>query len=142
MSSSLRHHELQPARPPVPHHLRVLCAKLLQSCPTLWDPMDCSHQALLSMGFPRQEYYGGLLFPPPRDLPNPGIKPVSLVSPALAVQFFITEPPGKPKSHEQRSLAVFSPRGHKSQTQPIIEHTHIHNSSLIYPKSNLLSSIY
>ena len=47
-----------------------LCA---QSCPTLSDPMDCSHQTPLSMGFSRQEYWSGLSFPSPGDLPNPGI---------------------------------------------------------------------
>ena len=53
-------------------------------------------QAPLSMGFSRQEYQGGLLFPPPEDLPDPGIEPTSFVSPALAAEFFTTEPPGKP----------------------------------------------
>jgi len=48
------------------------------------------------MGFSRQEYWSGLPFPSPRDLPNPGIyKLLSSVSPALA-GFFTTEPPGKP----------------------------------------------
>ena len=42
------------------------------------------------MGFPRQEYWSGLPFPPPRDLPDPGIKPTS---PALAGEFFTTELP-------------------------------------------------
>ena len=50
----------------------------------------------LSMGFPRQEYLSGLPFPSPRDLPYPGIEPISLVSPALAGGFFTTEPPKKP----------------------------------------------
>ena len=63
-----------------------------QLCQTLGPPMDCSSQAPLSMGFPRQEYWGGLLFPSPGDLPEPGIKPTS---PALAGGFFTTEPPGK-----------------------------------------------
>ena len=53
-------------------------------------------QAPLSMGFLRQEYWSGLPFPPPRDLPNPGIEPASPTSPALAGGFFTTEPPGKP----------------------------------------------
>ena len=44
------------------------------------NPMDCGPQAPLSMGFPRQEYWSGLLFPSPEDLPNTGIK---LTSPAL-----------------------------------------------------------
>ena len=48
------------------------------------------------MGFPRQEYWSGLPFPPPEDLPNPGIKPMSPVAPALVGKFFITEPTGKP----------------------------------------------
>ena len=52
-----------------------------------------AHQAPLSMGFPKQEYWSGLLFLPPGDLSNPGIKPMS---PALAGGYFTTEPPGKP----------------------------------------------
>ena len=53
-------------------------------------------QALLSMRFPgiSQEYWNGLPFPPPEDLPHPGIKPMS-ASPALVSRFFTTEPPGK-----------------------------------------------
>ena len=43
-------------------------------------PWTVAHQALLSMDFSRQEYWNGLPFPPPRDLPNPGIEPVSPVS--------------------------------------------------------------
>ena len=53
-------------------------------------------QAPLSMGFPRLEYWGGLPFPTPGDLPDPGIEPTSLVSPAQAGRFFITMPLGKP----------------------------------------------
>ena len=47
-----------------------------------------ANQAPLSMGFARQEYWSGLPCPPPGDLPDPGIKPVSLMSPALAGGFF------------------------------------------------------
>ena len=47
------------------------------------------------MGFSRQEYWSRLPFPPPGDLPTPGIKPVSLASPALTGGSFTTEPPGK-----------------------------------------------
>ena len=53
-----------------------------------------AHQAPLSMGFPRQEYWTGLLFSSPGDFPNPGIEPVS---PVLAGRFFTTELPGKSK---------------------------------------------
>ena len=56
----------------------------------LFDPMDHSHQAPLSVGFSRQEYWSGLPFPPPGDLPDPGFKPASLASPALAGRFFTT----------------------------------------------------
>ena len=53
-------------------------------------------QAPLSMEFSRQEYWSGLPSPAPGDLPNPGIEPMSPVSPVLAGGFFTTEPPGKP----------------------------------------------
>ena len=54
-------------------------------------PRTIAHQAPpLSMGFSRQEYWSGLPCPPPGDLLNPGIKPASLVSPALAHRFFTT----------------------------------------------------
>ena len=59
-------------------------------------PWTVAHQAPLSMGFPRQKYWSGLPSPPPGDLPDPGIKPASSVSPALAGGFFTNEPPGKP----------------------------------------------
>ena len=45
---------------------------------TLATPWTGAYQALLSMGFPRQEYWSGFPFPSPGDLPNPGIKPESL----------------------------------------------------------------
>ena len=61
---------------------------------TLWT---VANKAPLSMGFPRQEYWSGLPFPPPGDLPDPGTEHTSSVSPALAGGFFTTEPPGKPK---------------------------------------------
>ena len=58
-------------------------------------PWTVAHQATLFMGFPRQEYGSGLPFTSPGDLPEPGIEPASL---ALAVRFFTTESPGKPKN--------------------------------------------
>ena len=51
-------------------------------------PWTVAYRSPLPMGFPRQEYWGVLPFPPPGDLPNPGIEPVSLTSPALAGGFF------------------------------------------------------
>ena len=52
-----------------------------------------AHEAPLSMGFSRQEYWSGLSFPPPGALPEPGIKTMSLMSPALAGVFFTTSTP-------------------------------------------------
>ena len=62
-------------------------------CPTLATPWTVAHQAPLSMGFSRQEYWSGLPFPSPGDLPNPGIKPRS---PALQADSLPTELQGKP----------------------------------------------
>ena len=53
-------------------------------------PWTVARQAPLPMGFSRQEYWSGWPFPPPGDLPNPGIKPTSLMSPVRAGGFFTT----------------------------------------------------
>ena len=69
-----------------------------QSLGRVWlsaTPWTVARQAPLSMEFSRQGRWSGLPCPPPGDLTNPGIKPVSLVSPALAGVFFTTVPPGK-----------------------------------------------
>ena len=60
------------------------------------SPWTIAHQAPLSMGFPRQEYWIELPFPTPGDLPHPGIKSRSPVLPVLAGGVFTTEPPEKP----------------------------------------------
>ena len=60
-------------------------------------PWTVAYQAPPSMGFSRQEYWSGLPFPSPGDLPNPGIEPVS---PALRTDTLPSEPPGKPKEEE------------------------------------------
>ena len=70
-----------------------------QSCPTLYDPKGYnSPPAPLSMEFSRQEYWSGLPFPSPGDLPNSGIEPRS---PALQADSLPSESPGKP---EKRGL--------------------------------------
>ena len=73
-----------------------MCAQSL-SC-VLFCATSCTvaHQAPLSMGFLRQKYWSGLLFPPPGDLPNPGIEPTSYASPALAGRFFLLAHLGSP----------------------------------------------
>ena len=60
------------------------------------------------MGFSRQEYWSGLPFPSPEDLPNPGIEPTS---PALAAGFFTTEPPGKPELYINKPIKIGKKRG-------------------------------
>ena len=67
------------------------------SCIQLFaTPWTVTLQAPLSMAFSRQEYWSGLPFSTPWDLPDPGINPKSLASPVLAGRFFTTVPPGKP----------------------------------------------
>ena len=66
-------------------------SEMAQSCPTLCDPVDCSPPAPPPMGFSRQEYWSGLPFPSPGDLPNPGIEPRFL---ALQADTLTSEPPG------------------------------------------------
>ena len=61
-----------------------------KSCPTLATLWTVAFQAPLSMGFSRQEYWSGLPCPPPGDPPDPGIKTMSHMSPALAGRFFTT----------------------------------------------------
>ena len=58
-------------------------------------PWTVAHQAPLSVGFSRQEYWSGLPWPPPGDPSNPEIEPMSLTSPALAGKFFTIAPSGK-----------------------------------------------
>ena len=64
---------------------RQIGSEVLQLCPTLCDPMAVTHQAPPSMGFSRQEYWSGVPFPSPGDLPDPGIEPRS---PAFRVDTF------------------------------------------------------
>ena len=65
-----------------------------KSCPTLATPWTVACQSPLSMGFSRQEYWNGLPFPSPGDLPNLEIEPTC---PALQADSLTTEPPGKPR---------------------------------------------
>ena len=71
-------------------------------------PWSVAHQVPLSMEFSRQEYWSVLPFPPLGDLPDTGIKPASLVSPALAGRFFTTLPPGRPSSVPARHVYAAS----------------------------------
>ena len=66
--------------------------------------LTVAYQALLSMGFSRQEYWSGLPFPSPGDLPNPGIEPRS---PALQVDALPSEPPGKPFNFKSSAFLIW-----------------------------------
>jgi len=73
-----------------------VCELVAQSCLTLSNsviPWTVTHQASLSMEFSRQEYWSGVPFPSPGNLPDPGIEPRS---PALHADSLPSEPPGKP----------------------------------------------
>ena len=67
-------------------------------------PWTVARQAPLSFGFPRQEYWSRLPFPPPRALPNPGIKPI--IS-CMVSRFFTTELPGKPIRNVHEALEMY-----------------------------------
>ena len=74
------------------HQLRACmlsCFSHVQLCQAL-APWTVAFEALLSVGFSRQKYWSGLSCPPAGDLPNPGIEPMSLMSPALAGRLFTT----------------------------------------------------
>ena len=75
------------------NNLLIQILHLAQLCPTLCDLWTVAHQAPLSMGFSRQEYWSGLPFPSPGDLPDPGIEPSS---PTLQADALTSAPPGKP----------------------------------------------
>ena len=72
-----------------------VCAQSLSRVRLFETPWTAACQAPLSMRFSRQEYWSGLPFPSPGDLPDSGIKLLSQVSPTLAGGFFTTAPPGK-----------------------------------------------
>ena len=74
-------------------HVRARSLSRVQHFATLWA---VARQAPLFMGFPRQEYWSGLPFPSPGDLPDPGMEPESPVPPAWVGGIFTTTPPGKP----------------------------------------------
>ena len=95
-------HPLSSPFPPAPNPsqhqslLHMLKVKSLSRVRLFAIPWTIAHQDPLSMGFSRQEYWRGLPFPSPGDLPNPGIKPRS---PALQADALPSEPPEKPYTY-------------------------------------------
>ena len=76
-------------------------SEVAQLCLTLCDPWTVAHHAPPSMGFSRQEYWSGLPFPSPGDLPDPGIE---FRSPTLQADALTSAPPGKPLNTRIQSL--------------------------------------
>ena len=74
-------------------YIYIVVVKSLSRVQLFVTPWTAAHQAPQSMGFSRQEYWSGLPFPSPGDLPDPGIEPGS---PALEADALTSEPPGKP----------------------------------------------
>ena len=86
-------------------HQRHMCEVSRFSHVRLYaTPWTVACLALLSMGFSTQEYWSGQPCPPPGDLLNPGLKSMSLASPASAVGFFTTAPPGQPNQYYMHML--------------------------------------
>ena len=103
-------------------HSFVVVAQSLSYVWLFATPWTIAHQAPLSRVFPRQEYWSGLPFPPPGDLPDPDIEPASL---ALAGRFFTAKPPGKPhKTYISLSFFLIwvctSPARHSCSWSPFI----------------------
>ena len=86
-----------------------MCACVLSRVQLFVTSWTVALQALLSVGFPRQEYWSGFSFPPPGDLPDPRIEPVSPMSPALQTDFLPAEPLGKPWIYTKRIQQAHSP---------------------------------
>ena len=97
-----------------------VCVKSFQLCLTLCDPTDCTHQAPLSLGFSRQEYWSGLPCPPPGDLPDQGSNPYLLHLLHWQAGSSALAPPGKP-SLWCISFLISLPSMH-SVTQKLIFH--------------------
>ena len=84
-----------------------VCALSLSRVQRFATPWAVAHQVPLFMEFSSREYWSGLPFPTPGDLPDSGIEPSSLASLVLAGGFFTTEPPGKP-THILLTMYKFS----------------------------------
>ena len=83
-----------------------VCAHSFSHVQLIVTPRTVARQVPLSIGFSRQEYWSEQPFPSPGDLPDPGMEPMSLVSPALVGGFFTTELPEKPKVGKCRNRAI------------------------------------
>ena len=87
----------------------IPCAKLLQSCLTLCNPMDCNLPGFSVHGILQAKDWSGLSCPSPGDLPHPGIKPMSFMSPALEDGFFTTRATWEAHFHLKVKVAQWCP---------------------------------
>ena len=105
----------------------------VQFCVTLWA---VAHQPPLFMGFCRKEHWSGLSCPPPGDLPNPGIEPRSLMSPALADVFFTTsatwEAPIECNGPYKKETVALSSKKRYDLNAQFIEINYSHNLTGIF----------
>ena len=101
----------------------MVCSVPVQLFATPWT---VAHQAPLCMEFSRWEYWNGLPFPNPGHLPNPGIEPTSVASPALGGRFFTIELPGspvRPRSSSCLPLSRASLAAQKAKNLPAVQET-------------------
>ena len=115
------------------------CSTLWDSCPTLCNSMDCvAWQSPLSMKFSRQEYWNGLPFPSPWDLPNPGNKPRS---PELQADSLPFDPQGSPMDYLSiPHLLLFHIMSARCEIQALSfthTHTHTHTHTQPHPYTTL-----
>ena len=127
----------------------VVVVKSLSHVRLFETPQTVAYQVLPSMGFSRQEYWSGLPFPSPEDLPHPGIEPRS---PSLQTDALPSEPPGKPirsvqfSSVAQSCPTLYDPMNHSTPGLPVhhqlpeFTQTHIHRVSDAIQPSHPLSS--
>ena len=128
-----------------------VCVYALSCVQLLVTPWTAACLVPLSMVLSRQEYSSGFPFPIPGDLPNPGIEPLSLASPALADRFFTTVTPGKSIYTYIRSVAqscptLCDPMSCSTPGLPVhhqlpeFTETHVHHVSDAIQPSHPLSS--
>ena len=108
--------------------------KLFSHVQLFGTPWTIAYQASLSIGFSRQEYRSGLPFPSPGDLPNPGIKLMSLTAPHWQVGSLALAPPGKPKRSDffQAPVALDLPVGWECVEQSTKQYLTLSSSTQLF----------
>ena len=115
----------------------ITCVKSLQSCPTLCDSVDCSPSGSSSHGILQARILEWFACPPPRDLPNPGIEPVSLKSPALAGRILTTRATWEAHLRGERGLFT-NDSGH---LQDNIAQKHLNSPCFTHQSEYVLSQV-